>query len=255
MLDVHPPHASVHTWRDFFIHIATIVVGLLIAIGLEQGVERLHERHQAHEASEALQREFEDNHNRIGNEISFWRRGTAALENNLLVLRHLQQHPDTPEEKLPGTLYWGISHMVFAHAEWDSTQQTGIIKLLPQSVATTQAFYYLELQRVEESADAVWLAINDAEAFSLADPNPTHLAPPQLAEVITLTERALTKQVLLGEALLNLNASDPNLPQNITREELNQVRNRQDQKSNPALAAADALTLARLKAANPSEKK
>jgi hypothetical protein len=49
MLDVHPPHAPTHTWKDFFIHIATIVVGLLIAIGLEQTVEHFHERHQLHE--------------------------------------------------------------------------------------------------------------------------------------------------------------------------------------------------------------
>ena len=32
MLDVHPPHHAANTWRDFFIHIATIVIGLLIAI-------------------------------------------------------------------------------------------------------------------------------------------------------------------------------------------------------------------------------
>jgi hypothetical protein len=49
MLDVHPPHAPTHTWKDFFIHIATIVLGLLIAIGLEQTVEHFHERHQLHE--------------------------------------------------------------------------------------------------------------------------------------------------------------------------------------------------------------
>jgi hypothetical protein len=24
MLDVHPPHETVHTWRDFFIHVAPI---------------------------------------------------------------------------------------------------------------------------------------------------------------------------------------------------------------------------------------
>jgi hypothetical protein len=42
MLDVPAPHQSVHTWRDFFIHIATISVGLLIAIGLEQTVEAVH---------------------------------------------------------------------------------------------------------------------------------------------------------------------------------------------------------------------
>ena len=42
MLDVPASHRSVHTWRDFFIHIATISVGLLIAISLEQTVEAVH---------------------------------------------------------------------------------------------------------------------------------------------------------------------------------------------------------------------
>jgi hypothetical protein len=46
MLDVHPPHETVHTWKDFFIHIATICVGLLIAVGLEQTVEAVHHHHQ-----------------------------------------------------------------------------------------------------------------------------------------------------------------------------------------------------------------
>jgi hypothetical protein len=41
MLDVHPALHATTTWR-FFIHIATIVIGLLIAIGLEQTVELIH---------------------------------------------------------------------------------------------------------------------------------------------------------------------------------------------------------------------
>jgi hypothetical protein len=39
MLDVQPPHHAATSLRDFFVHIATIVIGLLIAIGLKQGVE------------------------------------------------------------------------------------------------------------------------------------------------------------------------------------------------------------------------
>ncbi|MES2392286.1 MAG: hypothetical protein V4555_11640 [Acidobacteriota bacterium] len=57
MLDVHPPHEASHTWRDFFIHIATICVGLLIAIGLEQSVEALHRHHEHHQLQDALNRE------------------------------------------------------------------------------------------------------------------------------------------------------------------------------------------------------
>ena len=44
MLDIHAPHEALHTWKDFFIHIATIVIGLFIAVGLEQTVELVHHR-------------------------------------------------------------------------------------------------------------------------------------------------------------------------------------------------------------------
>ena len=54
MLDVHPPHEAAHTWKDFLIHIATICIGLLIAIGLEQTVETIHHRRQRIELRESL---------------------------------------------------------------------------------------------------------------------------------------------------------------------------------------------------------
>src|ERR1700722_2594690 len=61
MLDVHPAHHAASTWRDFFIHIATIVLGLLIAVGLEQLVEQIHHRHQAREMVAALHDESIEN--------------------------------------------------------------------------------------------------------------------------------------------------------------------------------------------------
>jgi hypothetical protein len=60
MLDVHPPHETTHTWKDFFIHIATIVIGLLIAISLEQTVEFFHHREQRHQLLEDLRHEAEE---------------------------------------------------------------------------------------------------------------------------------------------------------------------------------------------------
>jgi hypothetical protein len=61
MLDVHPAHHAAGTWRDFFIHIATITLGLFIAIGLEQSVEALHHRHQRHLLEENLRDELRAN--------------------------------------------------------------------------------------------------------------------------------------------------------------------------------------------------
>jgi hypothetical protein len=59
MHDMHAPHQLVHTWRDFFIHIATIVVGLLIAVALEQTIEALHHRNQRSKLEEEMRAVFE----------------------------------------------------------------------------------------------------------------------------------------------------------------------------------------------------
>ncbi len=61
MLDVHPPHHPTHTWKEFFIHIATICVGLLIAIGLEQSVEAVHRHGERLELIREMHTEAERN--------------------------------------------------------------------------------------------------------------------------------------------------------------------------------------------------
>jgi hypothetical protein len=61
MLDIHAPHESIHTWKSFFVHLGTIVIGLLIAIGLEQSVESLHHHRQVREMEVKLHKESTDN--------------------------------------------------------------------------------------------------------------------------------------------------------------------------------------------------
>jgi len=251
MLDVHPPHHAAQSWRDFLVHIATIVIGLLIAIGLEQTVEAIHQRREARETRDALQKEYRENRRKISEETILWKTGTAALQSNLLVLRYLQQHPDTPQETLPGTLYWSISNMMFDRAAWNSAQQTGNIKLVAQHELTDDTYLYIELQHVEDASNEAWLAINNAEAFTLTNgPDPTRLSSSQLSEVIALTQEALNRQVLLGEALINL-GENPDLPLTVTRAELNAIRGRSDPLP-ASLSVAHALTMARLKAAAPN---
>ncbi len=61
MLDVHVPDHKLGGVRDFVIHILTITVGLLIALGLEASVEALHHRHQRNEADETIRQELREN--------------------------------------------------------------------------------------------------------------------------------------------------------------------------------------------------
>jgi len=58
MLDVHAPEHNIYTARDFLIHLLTITAGLLIALGLEAGVEAFHHRHQRIEAETMIRDEI-----------------------------------------------------------------------------------------------------------------------------------------------------------------------------------------------------
>jgi len=63
-MDIHRPKA-VHSRREFFIEIGTIVIGILIALSLEQAVEAVHELSLAHEARAAIDAEMQADVDRI----------------------------------------------------------------------------------------------------------------------------------------------------------------------------------------------
>jgi hypothetical protein len=54
MRDIQLPRVSTHSWRDFFLHIGTIAVGLLLALGLEQLVLAVHHRQQREDIEQQM---------------------------------------------------------------------------------------------------------------------------------------------------------------------------------------------------------
>ena len=114
MLEVHAPHESVHTFKDALIHIAIIVVGLLIAVALDEAAEHIHHMHQVAETREALRQELDYNIQLFQQTTNDTRWETAEYKNNMLVFEYLQQHPGTPQQKLPGVLLWSTVTTVTA---------------------------------------------------------------------------------------------------------------------------------------------
>ena len=100
MLDVHAPHDRAHSWSDFFIHIATIVIGLLIAVGLEQTVEYFHHRHQAREGLALLRREVDANRLSLAYDDKVLAFSEREQHANLGVLQRLRNHKFQPDDRL-----------------------------------------------------------------------------------------------------------------------------------------------------------
>lgn len=79
-MEVEVPEHPITTWREFFTHMGTITLGLLIAISLEQTVEWMHHRHQRHQLVEDMRDEAEENIKVIDKDTQMLRQEIAALQ-------------------------------------------------------------------------------------------------------------------------------------------------------------------------------
>ncbi len=93
MLDVHAPHEAVHGWRDFFTHIATITIGLLIALALEAAIEALHHRHIVREARENIRMEIRENEAAAKQNIGYVQTDADSMKDNIGLARELRANP------------------------------------------------------------------------------------------------------------------------------------------------------------------
>jgi hypothetical protein len=248
MLDVHAPHEGVQTWKGFFIHIATIVIGLLIAIGLEQTVEVFHHRHQVAETREALRRELDQNRRAYADRISEFHRQTAAVLNNITVLRYIQQHPGARQDSLPGILVWHAVRGDFTESAWKTAQQSNVTALMPQDEVRRYTLTYDRIEQVAKSFDAIWPAIVQARLYGIFDSDPTHFTPAQLAEEMAYTKNVLVQHFAAAAVLVQLNRVDSSFTPALTKDELNEIMHVSDAERDPDLAAAIAITNSRLPA-------
>lgn len=248
MLDAHAPHNSTHTWKDFFIHLATIVVGLLIAVGLEQMVEHFHHRHQLAETREALRAERDHNRKAFADDVAESRRQSAAMINNLVVLRYLQQHPGTPQEKLPGILVWHAYRPTYSDSAWKTAQQSGVTGLMPPQEARANDMLYELLEKLDTMFETVFPEVLRGRVYSAADPDPSHLSPAQVADEIAYCEEALVRQYSTFAEIVRITILEPDFGPGLTSEELNKQLRSIEAERNPELAAAITITNSRLPA-------
>jgi hypothetical protein len=152
MLDVHPAHHAASTWRDFFIHIATIVLGLLIAVGLEQTVEYFHHRDQVAQLTEQMRTEAQNN-------LPLIRDSVARLKVQATYIRSLEDALLAGKRSGDSVDVHGVPpnagsalYLSPSRATWSAAQSAGLAALLPADQA--KLFARLDYNTVAEiSAD------------------------------------------------------------------------------------------------------
>ena len=180
MLDVHPPHAPTNTWRDFFIHIATIVVGLLIAVGLEQTVEYLHQRHELTKLREDLRAETEVDRKITVLQVELMHQVQAELRADLAILL---AHRATGRP-LQGKLHFEWTFRRFNSAAWKANRQSSALTLMPHAELRHYE-YIFEAGEIAMTSAREWMTqLESAKATAERSPDRT-LSPEDTSELIT----------------------------------------------------------------------
>jgi len=201
VLDVHPaPHAA-STWRDFFIHIATIVIGLLIAVSLEQSVEYFHHRRLVAETREALQEEKQANIRRFHDNIDDHVMMMAYLHNNLRIFEYLRDHPGTPQDKLPGVLYWSIFAAEPIVAAWSTAEHTDVLSLMPREEVSNITVTYSTLDYSWQSYQPVVAGLGRCTIFYTQTADPSTLSPAEVATEIETIKETMNAEAVYGDTL------------------------------------------------------
>ncbi len=195
-MDVHPPHEPIRSWQDFLLHLATITVGLLIAIALEAGVEALHYRHIVGDARTNLRRELLENQKTYAENL-------RSLEANAEMLKHdIDQLRDVragrPPEHLD--LHWSFLWSSYVDAAWKSARDIGAIAHMRPETIEDYSGVYNQQQYVNELG--IGILFDEAKAaaplqFARDHNDPRELQPIDIQTMMQATAELAARLVTL----------------------------------------------------------
>jgi hypothetical protein len=150
MLDVHPPPKAIHGTGEFVLHLLTITVGLLIAVGIEGAVTRHEHRRLAQEAAETMTAEVRRNFDSTKHALQTIEAQQAAMNANLAMLAKVQQNPNSPESH-NAHIDASFGSVDFESTAWRTAQATGALSYMPYDQAQKFSGIYDEVQILEKS--------------------------------------------------------------------------------------------------------
>ena len=120
-MEVHPPHSPIHSVKEFMLHLLAITIGLLIALGLEAGVEWIHHRHLVREARENIAQEIRDNQKNLAKELAVLPQEEGQLERLMGVVGDLEHGRASKPDKM----VWSVTRL--SDSSWNTAFSTGAV--------------------------------------------------------------------------------------------------------------------------------
>jgi hypothetical protein len=186
MIDIHPPHHAATTRRDFFIHLFTVVFGILIAIGLEQTVELIHHHHQLADARQQLAAERDLNREVLEKNLRSVAGMQAQLDRDVSILN---QHLASPRTPLSAPLDYSWMLYRTPDGAWQAVRASGSLALMSPAELRSNTYRYEVLETLTNAFHDFQRSVEVAGAIARRSPSATP-DPQTTQELLSATSTA-----------------------------------------------------------------
>jgi hypothetical protein len=158
-VDVHAPHHPIMGWKDFLLHLVTITIGLLIAVGIE-GLVELHREHRlVKEARQTLRDEIQYNSDKMAGALPEIEKEKASVADSIKLLTRIMENPRDKTAQ-NGSIRADFAMVGLHDTAWKAAQATNALAYMPYAEAqrysdiygTQQDFTAQESKLVEDEA-------------------------------------------------------------------------------------------------------
>ena len=187
MLDVHAPEHKIGGVRDFFIHLLTITVGLLIALGLEASVEAMHHRHQRQEAEATIREEIQQNRADLAkaqDEIK------TEIKNMVGVLEFLEARSQGKPGNTQG-LTLNFHEGPLQDSAWRTAASTGVLSYMNYAQVQKFAIAYKEQDQFETMEEQTLDEYLQLDSYVVKGFDPNALSADDIRTALPDVRRAL----------------------------------------------------------------
>ena len=201
VIDVHPPHTAVHGWRDFLIHIATITLGLLIALSLESALEAMHHRHLVREARENIQQELKQNEALAVDDARFIQANADNMKHNAGLAHAFLSDPRALDgQHMSFTFTWnGLSD-----SAWRSARDSGALTFMPLGEVQKYSDIYTQQEIVDREAVDVFTHQPELAGGMMFLDGPGKMTAEETRTLLAGTERTYYRLLTLKDLVEEL---------------------------------------------------
>ena len=141
-MELHVPHGSIRSVKDFLVHIGIVTVGVVIALGLSQLVEAHHRSKMAAETLEGFHREITFAQSQVKQVLVIISTSRGQIETEIakLSVPPAQGAVQEPIE------YPTVFYQLIRKASWETAIATQVLGALPPDEVRGYELAYEELQ-------------------------------------------------------------------------------------------------------------